>query len=342
MNTEERPMASDTSISSEPYVYVGAGTGGLYRKSPGDTQWEELTNGLPPSPEVRVITIHPLQPDVVFVGTQDGVYRSGSRGNHWRRLNMPVTGSVVWSILFRPYRPNFMYVGMAPALIFRTQDGGDSWDQLPMIPGPDVITMSFHTRVIAMAVNPQSPDEIYAALEVGGMVRSLDGGENWEPINRGLREGGEDRMDLHGVQVSAAQPGTVYISTREGMFRSPDRGDHWDPIDIKEYSPITYTRDLLVSPGDPRTLYVSLGRAARSEVGALFRSPDLGESWERVDHDVNPQSTMMSVSVKQSNPSQIYCATRDGQVFGSLDAGATWKEYPLPEAAKEVYAVAVA
>ena len=334
-------MATDTSNVQEPYVYAGAGMGGIYRKAPGQDRWEELTNGLPPSLEVRVIAIHPLQPDVVFAGTQDGVYRSTSRGDHWSRLNVPVAGSVVWSLMFKPHSPNTMYAGMAPAQIFRSGDGGDTWEPLRIAMGPDVMTMSFDTRVIAMASNPNDPQEMYAGLEVGGMIRSLDGGENWEPINRGLAEGGEDRLDLHGVQVSSSQPDTVYISTREGMFQGPDRGDHWEPIDIKSYSPITYTRDLLLMPGDPKTLYVSLGRAARSEQGALYRSHDLGQVWERVDHGVEVVSTMMAVAINSRSPSQVYCATRGGQVLGSLDAGATWKEYPLPESAKEVYALAV-
>ena len=334
-------MVSDTSTEPEPYVYVGAGTGGLYRKSPGEDNWEEVIDGLPPSPEVRAIAVHPLQSAVVFAGTQDGLYRSGSRGNHWRGLNMPVAGSVVWSILVRPHTSSVMYVGMAPAQIFSTRDAGDSWEPLPMIPGPDVMTMSFETRVIAMAVDPNNPDEMYAALEVGGVMRKLAGEDIWELINNGLSEGGEARLDLHGIQVSRSQPGTVYISTREGMFRSPDRGDHWEPIDITKYSPITYTRDLLLSPHDSKTIYVSLGKASRSDEGALLRSRDLGESWERIDHGVTPRSTMMAVAVHPRRPSQIFCAARDGQVFGSLDNGATWKEYPLPEAAKEVYALAV-
>ena len=334
-------MASHISNVSEPYVYAGAGTSGVYRKAPGEDRWEELTNGLPSSPEVRVIAIHPLQPDVVFAGTQDGVYRSTSRGDHWKRLNIPVAGSVVWSLMFKPHSPSTIYAGMAPAQIFCSIDGGDTWEPLRISLGRDVMTMSFDTRVIAMAANPNAPQEMYTGLEVGGMIRSLDGGENWEPINRGLVEGGEDRLDLHGVQVSSSQPDTVYISTREGMFRGPDRGDHWEPIDIKSYSPIGYTRDLLLMPGDPQTIYVSLGRAARSEQGSLYRSPDLGQAWESVDHSVEILSTMMAVAINSKHPSQVYCATRGGQVIGSLDAGATWKEYPLPESAKEVYALAV-
>ena len=335
-------MASDTSPVPEPNVYAGTGTGGLYRKAAGEDHWEELTNGLPSSPDVRVIAIHPLQPDVVFAGTQDGIYRSASRGNHWRRLNLPVVGSVIWSVLFRPHSPSVMYVGTAPAQIFRSVDGGDSWEPLQITLGPDIMATPFDTRVIAMAASPNLPDEMYAGLEVGGMIRSLDGGERWEPINRGLAEGGEPRLDVHGVQVSAARPDTAYISTREGMFRGPDRGDHWEPLDIGKYSPIAYTRDLRLSPRSANTIYVSLGAAARSEVGALFRSSDLGDTWERLDHGVEPRSTMMAVAINARRPSQVFCATRGGQVFGSLDGGATWREYPLPEAAGEVYALAIA
>ncbi|MCE2404307.1 MAG: hypothetical protein J4F43_04015 [Dehalococcoidia bacterium] len=335
-------MATETTSAPEPYVFAGAGKGGLLRKAPGSDSWEELTNGLPDSAEVRALAVHPLQPDVIFAGTQEGLYRSGSKGEHWRPMSLPIMGSVIWSILFRPHNVNTMYVGTAPAQIFRTRDAGDTWEPLPVDLGSDVVAMSFETRVIAMAADPTHPDEIYAALEVGGVIRSQDGGDSWEPINQGLAEGGEDRLDLHGVQVSPVEPRTVFISTREGMFRGPDRGSRWDPIDISRYSPIPYTRYLLLGPTQPSTLYVSMGRSARGDVGSLLRSRDLGKTWERIDHGVSPNSTMMVVGVNARRPAQVFCATRHGQVFGSLDDGATWQEYPLPDHVDDVYALAVA
>jgi len=97
-----------------------------------------------------------------------------------------------------------------------------------------------------------------------------------------------------------------------------------------------------VSPLHPQVLYACLSPAARSRDGALYRSQDLGRTWQRFDHDVKARSTMMSVTPHPRDPNQVYCATRGGQVFGTQDGGVTWHEYPLPENIQDVYAVACA
>jgi hypothetical protein len=199
--------------------------------------------------------------------------------------------------------------------------------------------MDFPTRTIALAVDPAHPAHLYVALEVGGVIRSLDGGETWKAINHGLAPD-VGLLDLHGIQVSAAQPDTVFISVRAGLLRSADRGEHWEPIDLNNISPITYCRDLRLAPNDPRTLYVSLGQAARSAAGALVRSRDLGTTWERVDRGLTPKSTMMAVALTARQPTCVYACTRDGEVFGTHDDGATWGEFPLPTGTQEVRALA--
>jgi hypothetical protein len=68
----------------------------------------------------------------------------------------------------------------------------------------------------------------------------------------------------------------------------------------------------------------------------------MGASWRRVDLGVVPRSTMMAAGINPRRAYQVYCVTRDGQVFGSLDGGAIWKEYSLPPEAGEVYTIAVA
>jgi photosystem II stability/assembly factor-like uncharacterized protein len=321
------------------HVYAGAETGGLFRKAVEDAHWQALTHGLPQPTEVRAIAVHPQDPALVFAGTQDGPYRSHNGGDSWEQLDFPGPERVVWSFTFHPTDADIIYCGTAPGAVFRSDDGGGHWKRLPTDPGPDVVRMDFPTRTIAMAIDPAHPQHLYVGLEVGGVIRSLDGGETWKAVNNGLA-GDVGRLDLHGVQVSAVQPDTVFISVRAGLLRSPDRGEHWESIDLGKFSSITYCRDLRLAPDDPRTLYVSLGQAARSAEGALLRSRDLGTTWERVDHGLTPKSTMMAVALTGRQPRCVYCCTRDGEVFGTHDAGATWGAYPLPTGAQEVRALA--
>jgi hypothetical protein len=329
-----------TSSSNNTYVYVGAENSGLYRLSPGSSQWEELANGLPADPVVPGVAVHPNDPQVIYAGTQDGPYRSADRGAHWERLDYPSSGAPVWSFMFRPGDPNVMYCGTAPGEIYRSINGGDSWQKLSASMGSNECAMAFPTRVIAMAADPNHPDEIYAALEVAGVIRSSDGGDTWDEITGSLAPS-EDTLDLHGIQCSAASPHTVYITTRQGPFIGPDRGSEWVPVDFGQFSEITYTRDLRVAPNDANTLFVSIGAAARSSQGALYRSRDLFQTFERVDSGITANATMMAVGIDPRSPGHIYCIARDGQVFGTLDDGAAWTSHDLPEKAKEVRGLAV-
>ena len=316
------------------YVYVGAETSGLYRLSPGSDRWEELTQGLPADPIVPGVVVHPNDPSVIYAGTQDGPYRSTDRGDHWERLDYPNSGAPVWTFLFRPGDPNVMYLGTAPGEIYRSVNGGDSWQKLPAAMGSNECAMAFPTRVIGLTADPSAPDDLYAALEVAGVIRSSDGGDSWEEITGSLAPS-EDTLDLHGIQCTAASPNTVFITTRQGPFIGPDRGREWIPVEFGNFSPITYTRDLMTAPHDPNLMYVSIGAAARSSQGALYRSRDLFRTFERVDRGIEANSTMMAVAVDARAPSHIYSISRDGQMFGTLDDGANWTTYPLPEKARE-------
>lgn len=354
-------------MANSTYVYAGAGhwtsdsatqlPGGLWRKATDGGDWQPLTQGLPEQAEIRAIAIHPNDAQVVYAGTHQGPYRSSDAGAHWERLDFPDPGMVVWSFLFHPQDPQTMYLGTAPGAIYRSVNGGDSWQRLTICESTGSVTMDFAMRVIRLAADPGQPDEIYAGLEVSGVIRSLDGGETWSDCSQDLlrlaqldhlksRIGSdtdvEGMMDSHAVVVSAAQPETVILATRMGLFRSPDRGATWSDMEIGRFSPLTYGRDVQVSPQDPSVLYTALSPAARSEAGSLYRSADMGETWQRFDHDITARSTMMAIALHPRDANQVYCATRGAQVFGTQDGGATWQETPLPEGLQDIYALACA
>ncbi len=343
------------------HVYVGAacwtaGTvGGIFRRVTGDDRWEHLTKGLPQGINVQAVTLHPTSPEVIYLGTQNGPYRSTDRGERWERLGFPDDGTQVWSLLVHPGNPRILYAGTSPVGVFRSEDGGDTWRRLPKATQPERVKMSFDCRVMRLAADPARPDELYAALEVAGVMRSLDGGETWEDCSAGLVElserprlksriqsesDSEGMLDGHALCMSAARAGTVFLAVRMGLFRSADRGGTWQDMEVGRFSPLTYARDVRVSPRDPRVLYACLSPAARSQDGSLYRSQDLGETWTRFDHGVKADRTMMAVALHPRDPDQVYCVSRSGQVFGTQDGGRTWDEHRLPEGVEDVYAIA--
>ena len=323
------------------HVYVGlAGEGeniaegGMLRRAEGDDEWVSITNGLPDEPQVRALLVHPDDPAVIYAGTQHGVYRSGNRGDHWEALQSGGDGMDVWSLAFHPSDPNVIYAGYEPCSISRSEDGGESWSRMntERVKYPNVTTYMppLAKRVIGIAADPSDPSDMYASVEVGGLLASRDGGDSWDSITDGLYTENHT-VDLHGVQVSSAAPGTVFIIAQVAMFRSRDRGTHWEHIRFGEMFPGgSYCRGLIVAPDDPKTLYLAAGAggggapAGTQEAGALFRSRDVGETWQRLEIGDTPPSRMFQIAIDRAAPSNVYCVTGYGHFYESSDGGESW------------------
>src|SRR5262252_9280459 len=164
-------------MADETYVYVGAEAHGLYRKKAGDAHWEQLTNGMPPMPQVRPIAIHPQNREVMFVGTQRGVYRSQDRGDHWQRMHLP-EGRVVWSLQFHPHNPQVMYAALEVGGAARSADGGKTWELVNRYFDGNVDLMDLH----GVALGSPRADVVCIANRVG-VWRSRDRGDSWENLH---------------------------------------------------------------------------------------------------------------------------------------------------------------
>jgi hypothetical protein len=335
-----------TANGHETYIYTGLagegehiGAGGLYRCLDGEWEWQSMARGLPPQPQVRTLVMHPGQPAILYAGTQAGIYRSDDRGMHWEALAAPQHAGEVWSLAFHPHHPHILYAGYEPCAIYRSEDSGAHWQQMDTskVVFPHVTTYMppLAKRVFQITADPLNPREMYAAIEVGGLLASHDGGETWECITDGLYVR-NNTVDLHGVQMSPAAPDTVFIITQIAMFRSRDRGQHWQHIRLADMFPGgSYCRHLLVAPDDPRTMYVAASAggggapAGTREAGALFKSRDVGETWERVDLGDTPPSRTAHVAIDRALPSRVYCCTQMGTVYSSHDHGTTWAGHQL-------------
>jgi photosystem II stability/assembly factor-like uncharacterized protein len=332
--------------------WVGGTMGGVFRKENGGTRWERLA--LPDAAQVQALTLHPQRPEVLYAGTDVGLYRTLDAGDSWQRLDTP-RGLQIWSVFVHPSDSRLLYAGTSPLGVLRSQDGGETWRRAS-VQLPQRVTMAFPCRVMRFAVNPARPENIYAALEVAGVMRSVDGGESWtdcadelvalanrHPHLRSRIQSDSDTegmLDAHAVGTTAAQPGTVYLALRMGMFQSMDGGSSWTDMQVGRFSPLTYARDIRVSPHDPKVLFTCLSPASRSEDGSLYRSDDTGATWTRVDRGIKARATMMAVGFDPRNSGGIHCISRCGQVFSTGDGGATWEESLLPEGVEDLYAIA--
>ena len=338
------------------HVYVGlAGEtapgrpmkSGLYRMATDGDRWDRLADGLPDEPAIRAIAAHPEVPGTLCVGTQHGPYRSTDNGEHWERLDVRDHGLPVWSLLYDSRDPNVLYAGYENCEIYRTEDGGKRWRQLPVtVRFPEVTVAQGSNpakRVLRLAANLADPNELYGAVEVGGIIRSLDGGEHWENMSHGQYLN-DDTVDMHGVLVGRWRSGMIFAICRAGLFQSRDKGEHWtsarlDPMNQKGQ---TYCRDIREVPGDPKTMWVAAGADFQSDVGALYKSADGGASWARVNMGVEPKSTMFALAFDPRQGKRMFCATNGGEVFASGDGGRSWTARPLPEGATQVYAMGCA
>lgn len=341
-------------MASDSYIFAGLGGEtapdrevhtGLYRLAADGGDWEALSGGLPEAPAIRALTVHPRQPNTLFAGTQTGPYRSDDYGATWRKVPVPDREQPVWSFLFHPRDPDVIFVGYENCEIYRSEDGGASWEELPVsVRFPEITTAPGANpvkRVLMMAASETEPDLLYAEIEVGGIIRSTDGGQSWENLSHGHYIN-DDTVDMHGVLASRWRPGTVYSIGRAGLFCSPDAGDHWShvPLEPLNEKGQVYCRDIREVPGNPRKIWVSAGANFQSDTGVLLYSRDGGDSWTRVDMGLKPGATMFKLAFDNRHPDRMSCATNGGAVYSSDDAGESWRTLPALPEGHLIYALA--
>jgi len=186
-------------------------------------------------------------------------------------------------------------------------------------------------------------------------MKSPDRGEHWEDCSVDLlrftaqekyksrivsQTEIEGMLDGHALACSAAAPGAVFLANRMGLFRSDDGGAHWEDMEVGRFSPLTYGRDLRASPHDAKVMYAALSPAFRSSDGGIFRSDDVGRTWQRFDHGVKADNTMMGVAIDPQDARHVCGVSKSGQVFATGDGGASWTESRLPASVGDCYAVA--
>ncbi len=359
-----------TSGKQSAYVYAGVarwggggsqsakpGTlGGVFRMPVEGGAWRHMMTGFPEVVHVHCITVHPSASNIIFAGAHDGVYRSEDHGETWMRLASATLADQIWSIAISPHDDATIFAGASPTGVHKSVDGGATWRRMASASIPDRLPMgSFKNRVMRIAMNPKDPLKVFAALEVNGAMASDDGGETWRDCGDDLvrlsrtpelrsriltQDDAEGMLDAHALTLLPDDGTTVYLANRMGLFHSRDDGRTWLNLDVGRFSPLTYARDVRASLCEPDTLYACVSVSSNGETGSIVRSADRGRTWARFDHGVTPGSTAMAVAQHPECAEIVHFIARKGEVFGSLDAGHTWRARPLPSGCEGAYCIA--
>jgi photosystem II stability/assembly factor-like uncharacterized protein len=274
----------------------------------------------------RCLAVDPNDPDAVYVGTSDeGLFRSSDGGRSWDRLS-GVAYPRVTAVAVSPV-DGALYAGTEPSSLFVSRNGGESWREFEELKNlPSAPTWSFPPRpwtshVRSLALSPEDSNLIVAGIELGGVVRSTDGGESWQDQRPGAY------ADCHTLATHAAAPETLYEAAGGGFAESKDFGESWAAADTGIAH--RYVWGLAVDREDPTLLYVSAatgpGRAHGSGFSdaAIYRR-STGGRWEPVIERL--AGFPYALAAGPDTPGALYAGFGDGRILRSPDAGANWDE----------------
>ncbi len=238
--------------------------------------------------------------------------------------------------------PDTVYAGAEDAALFRTSDGGKSWQELAGLRKhgsgprwqPGAGGMCLHTILL----DPANPNRIFTAISAAGAFRSDDAGATWQPINRGLHSDyipdpkAEVGHCVHRIALHPSRPNVLFMQKHWDVMRSDNAGESWQEVSGNLPSDFGFPID--VHAHEPETIYVVPIKSDSEHFppdGKLrvYRSRTGGNEWEalakglpQIDCYVNVLRDAMAVDSLDS--CGLYFGTTGGQVYASADGGDSW------------------
>jgi photosystem II stability/assembly factor-like uncharacterized protein len=263
----------------------------------------------------------------------------------------------VWHLEPSLTDPDTVYAGVEDAAIFKSTNGGKSWEEMPGLRGhgtgpkwqPGAGGMCLHSIVL----DAKNPKRMYIAISAAGAFRTDDGGKNWKPINKGLKSqyipdpNAEIGHCVHHIAAHPSRPNVLFMQKHWDVMRSDDAGDSWHEVSGNLPTDFGFVID--VHAHEPETIYVvpikSDGEHFPPE-GKLrvYRSRTGGNEWEPLTKGLPQKDCYVNIlrdamAVDSLDKCGIYFGTTGGQVYASNDAGDNWA--PIVENLPAVFSVEV-
>ncbi|HSS20724.1 MAG TPA: hypothetical protein VLL54_11665 [Pyrinomonadaceae bacterium] len=251
----------------------------------------------------------------------------------------------IWQLaLGHPDEPDTLYCGVEPAALFKSTDAGESWQlvqglydhphRTQWMPGGGGLCL--HT----ILPDPTNSKRLFIAISTGGVYRTDDGGENWQPRNQGVRaqflpEGQqypEWGQCVHKIVSHPTNPQRIFLQNHWGLYRSENGGDSW--TDMANGVPSDFGFAMEIDPNDPSSVFIipmesDEFRCTPEGKMRVYRSRNAGQSWDALGNGLPQENALETVlrdamSADELKPTGIYFGTRNGKLYGSADAGESW------------------
>ena len=248
----------------------------------------------------------------------------------------------VWHLEPSLSDPDIVYAGVEDAALFRSSDGGSTWQELAGLRGhgsgpqwqPGAGGMCLHTILL----DPSEPRRMFVAISAAGAFKTDDAGATWRPINRGLvskyipTPTAEVGHCVHRLALHRTRPRVLFMQKHWDVMRSDDAGDSWREVSGNLPTDFGFVVD--VHAHEPDTIYVVPIKSDSEHYppdGQLrvYRSRTGGGEWEALTKGLPQRDCYVNVlrdamAVDSLDRCGIYFGTTGGQVYASADGGDSW------------------
>jgi photosystem II stability/assembly factor-like uncharacterized protein len=308
----------------------------------------------------------PVDPDRLYASQSSGwfgqmIQRSNDGGKTWETVGNefkydgetgthqwydgtqhPWEFKRVWHLEPSLTDPDTVYAGAEDAALFRTVDGGKTWQELPGLrcheSGPRWMPGAGGMGLHTILLDPSDPERIYIAISAAGVFRTDDGGQSWKPTNRGLKSEfipdptAEVGHCVHRIAIHPSRPNVLFMQKHWDVMRSDDAGESWR--EVSGNLPTDFGFPIAVHAHEPETVYVVPIKSDSEHFpldGQLrvYRSRTGGDEWEPLTDGLPQRDCYVNVlreamAIDTLDSCGVYFGTTGGQVYVSADSGDHW------------------
>ena len=270
------------------------------------------------SDPVVLIQVHPTNPDILYIATNDYIYKSRDGGKTWSNLSKGMTHSRVIAMGIDPLYPATVYAGTKGDAVYKSYDGGQRWTSIRA--GLDDATIS--SVVNQFIFDPTDNNHLFLATTMG-VFESKNAGERWVKRMDGMKE----VLMVVTLGLDPSRPSVMYAGTSGGVYKTTDQAAHWVQVNggLVPEGMVTTSRALgvtsvQVDPSAPDTVYAAT-------LAGLYKTTNGAASWVRIGESLHDQMIVAMV-LDRARVGVLYLAGRDG-IHRSEDGGMSW--VPLNE-----------